>query len=162
MNLRTKVTIEPVQLPSPEATTLIALLDSELHAKYPYVDYNNFKLIPVQFSSGGGVFLLARADGNPVGCGGLRRLDEITGEIKRMYVLPTARGTGVGRLILGELERRARQHTLCRLVLSTGMLQPEAIRLYEHSGFTRIPCPAGHVASQARICMAKALAHGSS
>ena len=50
-------------------------------------------------------FVVARLDGEPVGCGALRRIDETTVEVKRMYVAPGARRLGIARRILAELER---------------------------------------------------------
>jgi GNAT superfamily N-acetyltransferase len=103
------------------------------------------------------VFLVGRVGGRPVACGALRRLDAGTGEIKRMYVAPGSRGTGVGRRVLDELERHARALGLRRLVLETGDVQAEALRLYERAGFTRIPCFGEYLVSSASICMARAL-----
>jgi RimJ/RimL family protein N-acetyltransferase len=92
-----------------------------------------------------------------VGCGAFRKIDPITGEIKRMYVVPSFRGTKVGHRLLTELERRARQYGLCRLVLHTGVRQPEAIRLYRRSGFTRTPPFRGSSSFDVRVGMAKAI-----
>ena len=82
------------------------------------------------------VFLVAfdvAEDGNElaVGCGGLRTLDADHGEIKRMYVIPERRGTGVSTAILTALEGEARGRGWSRLVLETGDQQPDAMRLYE-------------------------------
>ena len=60
------------------------------------------------------------------------------GEIKRMYVDEAARGRGVGRRILAEIERRARELRLTHLRLETGVRQPEAISLYAAHGFREI------------------------
>jgi putative acetyltransferase len=54
-----------------------------------------------------------------------------------MFVLPQARGLKIGRRVLGELERRARAASLPLARLETGVLQPEAIRLYEKAGYQR-------------------------
>lgn len=68
----------------------------------------------------------------------LRRLgDEI--EIKRMYVVPSHRGSGVARVLLTAAEQAARDLGAARVILHTGDRQPEAIRLYEREGYTRIP-----------------------
>jgi GNAT superfamily N-acetyltransferase len=96
-------------------------------------------------------------DGHAVGCGALRRLDPATGEIKRMYVAPSARGGGVGARILAELERHARALGLRRLVLETGERQASAVRLYERAGFVRIPCFGEYAAAPLSLCMGKDL-----
>ena len=85
-----------------------------------------------------GVFLVAWVDGDAVGCGGIRQYDEATGEIKRMYTKPEARRRGISRVVLEALEARARAVGYTRLVLETGIRQPEAIALYESSGYASI------------------------
>ena len=85
-----------------------------------------------------GVFLVAWVAGDAVGCGGIRQYDEATGEIKRMYTKPEARRRGISRVVLEALEARARAVGYTRLVLETGIRQPEAIALYESSGYASI------------------------
>ena len=85
-----------------------------------------------------GTFLVAYEAGAAVGCGGVRRYDATTGEIKRMYVRPDARGRGISRALLKELEAAAERIGYLALVLETGLRQPEAIGLYESAGYARI------------------------
>lgn len=85
-----------------------------------------------------GVFLVGWHDDTPVACGGVRRRDDTTGEIKRMFVVPEHRGRGHSRTILRALEERARDLGYTRLVLESGTRQPEALALYESEGYTRI------------------------
>lgn len=85
-----------------------------------------------------GVFLVGWAEGTPVACGGVRRRDRTTGEVKRMYVAPEHRGRGHSRVLLRALEDRARGRGYRRLVLETGTKQPEAIALYESEGYQPI------------------------
>ena len=102
-------------------------------------------------------FLLARLDGEPVGCVAVAPLGPGTGELKRMYVAPVARGRGLGRVLLEAAERMAAEQGHRLLRLETGTEQPEAVALYERSGWTRIPCY-GHFADDPRtICLEKAL-----
>ncbi len=77
--------------------------------------------------------------GTALGCGGIRRHADGVGEIKRMWVPPAHRGRGVSRVVLAALEDGARALGFERLVLETGIRQPEALALYESSGFTLIP-----------------------
>lgn len=83
-------------------------------------------------------FFVARHDGRPAGCGGVQLFGREYGEVKRMYVRPTFRGLGIGRLILDRLTACAREHGMPLLRLETGIHQHEAIALYERSGFRRI------------------------
>jgi GNAT superfamily N-acetyltransferase len=109
------------------------------------------------FAGDGGAWLVAYdAGGTPVGCGGLRTLAPGVGEIKRMFVVERARGAGLGRRLLRELERRAALcgHR-CVLVVTTEVLR-EAIALYDAEGYQVVGSaePAGE---PAEIWMEKAL-----
>lgn len=86
-----------------------------------------------------GVFLVGWIGEEPIACGGVRRHDDTTGEVKRMYVAPEHRGRGYSRTVLRALEDRARTLGYTRLVLETGTKQPEAIALYESEGYTSVP-----------------------
>jgi DNA-binding MarR family transcriptional regulator/GNAT superfamily N-acetyltransferase len=85
-----------------------------------------------------GVLVLARLDGEAVGCGGLMRIDEATGEIKRVWTAPKARGMGVARRTLRTLEAAARDMGLKRLRLDTNRSLKEAHALYRKEGFREI------------------------
>lgn len=73
-----------------------------------------------------------------VACGGLRRLDATTAEVKRMYVRPAHRRKGHARRLLAELEATARELGYTRIRLDTGPLQPEAAALYASAGYRAI------------------------
>jgi GNAT superfamily N-acetyltransferase len=74
----------------------------------------------------------------PVAMGGVRRHEPGVVEIKRMYVVPEVRGQGLARAMLAALEDRARELGAHRVVLETASKQPEAVRLYETSGYSQI------------------------
>ncbi|NUW30618.1 GNAT family N-acetyltransferase [Nonomuraea sp. SMC257] len=80
-------------------------------------------------------FLVATVEERAVGCGCVQPLVADTGELKRMYVAPEHRGRGVARALLAALEELALGLGYRRLRLATGVLQPEAISLYESSGY---------------------------
>jgi putative acetyltransferase len=149
------VTIAPIPIQDADAIGLIAQLDRELARLYPDLGNSHSELTPDEVSPGNGVFLIARAAADPIGCGAVCRIDNCEGEIRRMFVLPTARGIRVGRRLLSELERHALEGGLHRLTLVTGARQPDAIRLYEHAGYVRVPSPQQYADSPIRICMAK-------
>jgi ribosomal protein S18 acetylase RimI-like enzyme len=104
------------------------------------------------FEAPTGHFLVGYVDGLPVAMGGWRRLGDRpglpspnTGEIKRMYVAPSARRRGLSKVILAELEASARSAGLDWLVLETGQPQTSAIELYRSSGYTEVDGrPYGH------------------
>ena len=85
------------------------------------------------------VVLLARDDaGTALGCGALRALEDGVAEVKRMYVVPAARGRGLSKAVLAGLEDAARDRGWTTLRLETGPLQPEAIALYAGAGYEPI------------------------
>jgi DNA-binding MarR family transcriptional regulator/GNAT superfamily N-acetyltransferase len=85
-----------------------------------------------------GMLLMARLRGEPVGCCGLILYPEAP-LIKRMWVAPEARGLGVGRRLLGELERLAREAGGRAIRLDTNRVLAEAITLYRSAGFREVP-----------------------
>jgi GNAT superfamily N-acetyltransferase len=151
------IVIQERGLLSAEAQALIAALDAELTRVYPEEGANHFRLDPDEVADGRGAFLVALQRGTPIGCGAVRRIDDRTGELKRMYVAPEARGTGVGRAMLAALEEHARSLGLVRVVLETGARQERAMRLYARAGFVRIAPFGEYVSSPLSVCMAKDL-----
>lgn len=105
-----------------------------------YGDVDVTPVDPAQFSAPHGYFVIGYLDGVPVACGGWRAHQELDGaaEIKRMYVVDSVRGKGYSRLVLAHLEQTAREAGHQRMVLETGLRQPEAISLYTSSGYERI------------------------
>lgn len=90
------------------------------------------------FGPPSGRFLLATLDGEVVGCGGVQFLDATTAEIKRMWVSDAARGQGLGRRLLAQLEDAAVAAGRRRIVLDTNGVLDEALGLYRSSGYVAI------------------------
>lgn len=90
------------------------------------------------FSEPGGLFLVAYLRGDPIGCGGLRFHEDCPADLKRMWVANSARGLGVGRRLLAELERQALAHDARVVRLETNKVLTEAINLYRSAGYTEI------------------------
>jgi GNAT superfamily N-acetyltransferase len=82
------------------------------------------------------VFIVARLRGEPIGCGALKTATPP--EIKRMWVAPEARGMGVGRRILAELERHALAQGASAIRLETNRALGEAQQLYRSSGYVEV------------------------
>jgi GNAT superfamily N-acetyltransferase len=91
-----------------------------------------------QMSPPGGTFLVIYDDGRPVAGGGVKRLGDDVGEIKRMYVVPDARSRGLARVLLSALEDAARELGYTRVRLDTGPRQPHARALYESTGYRAV------------------------
>lgn len=87
----------------------------------------------------GAVLLVARLRDRPVGCGAVKLGAGATAELKRLWVAPEARGLGLGRRLLGELERLAQEAGVEVLRLETNGSLTEAIGLYRRSGYREIP-----------------------
>ncbi|HWC34795.1 MAG TPA: GNAT family N-acetyltransferase [Mycobacteriales bacterium] len=121
----------------PTAQQLIGAVQAEYVVRYGGPD--DSPVDPSEFAPPNGLFLIGYLDNTPVAMGGLRRHGAGEVEIKRMYVVPEARGRGLSRVMLAGLEERARRLGASRIVLETGQRQPEAISLYESSGYQRIP-----------------------
>ena len=115
------------------------LLSERLDA--PVADPEHIFASPASFSGPGSAWLVAYDDDGPVACGGLRRIDERTGEIKRMFVTSRARGRGHARAMLEELERLAAAAGQDRLRLITTDVLGEARALYEACGYTTVAAP---------------------
>jgi GNAT superfamily N-acetyltransferase len=120
----------------PVVQSLVAALQQEYVARYGGPD--TAPVHPAEFAPPTGRFLVGYLDAQPVASGGLRRIGADVVEIKRMYVVPSWRGHGLSRQVLARLEELAGRLGADRVVLETGLEQPEAMRLYETSGFERI------------------------
>jgi len=138
------LTLVAVGYGHPDATRLIAEVQAEYVARYGSQDES--PVDPLMFDPPHGTFLVGYVDGVPVTTGAWRRRTDLTAfgteqvaELKRMYVVPAARGAGHARTVLAELERTAAESGIEALVLETGMRQPEAIALYTSSGYEPIP-----------------------
>jgi uncharacterized protein YhfF/GNAT superfamily N-acetyltransferase len=127
------VAIRLTRCDTPDAQRLITLLDAELDSRYgEHAEHNELDADTV-------VFFIADINDEPIGSAAYRPVDDITCELKRMYVHPAARGRRVSALLLETVIDHARAAGFSRMILETGPRQPEAIRRYEARGFTRIP-----------------------
>ena len=116
-----------------DVARLIDELDAYQAALYPAE--SNHLLALDALSTPDVRFFVARRDGEALGCGALRIDAEGYGEVKRMFVLPRARGLSLGRRLLERIEDEARGERLSCLRLETGIHQPEALGLYRAVGF---------------------------
>lgn len=149
--------IRRVWLDDVDVQLLISQLNMDLHSRYPEPGALVFSLDAADIVDGVGTLLMAELDGEPVGCGAYRILDDQPGtaEVKRLYVTLAGRGKQVGRALLAELERGAAAFGVERLVLETGPRQPEAMRVFESRGFA-VCAPWGQfVGKEYSICMEK-------
>jgi putative acetyltransferase len=149
------VRIEQVDWAHPASESLRAAQRAEIAERYGTPDSE-----PGPAPTGDDItaFFVAFGDDNePLGCGGLRERDTTEAEVKRMFVDPAHRGTGVSTAILRRLEEFGRERRWARLVLETGDQQPDAIRFYTREGYEPIPRFGYYVDSEYSVCFAKPL-----
>jgi len=152
------ITVARADLTAEASRALISALNDELRAMYPEPGATHFQLDPEQVTGARGAFLVVYRDGAPVGCGAFRFIDAETAELKRMYVDPAVRGTGLGRRLVTALEEEARALGARRLVLETGVRQSAALALYRATGFGPIPLYGEYCLSPGTsICLGKEL-----
>lgn len=94
---------------------------------------------PDLFTPPRGTFVVVHDDGHAIGCGGIRMLSPTRAEIKHLWVRPEARGRGLGRELLTELEKRAGELGATEAVLDTNASLDAAASLYQGSGYESIP-----------------------
>lgn len=128
----------------PRAADSVALfeeLSEFVQAIYPEDGENGIESTSIEDLARRGVLLIARLEGAPAGTGALMPHALVEGapamEVKRMLVRPAYRGLGIAKLILRRLEAIAVERGANKLVSTCGPRQPEALRLYERSGYIR-------------------------
>jgi len=123
------------------AASLVQGMRAEISAIYDGLDLDGPdmpKAGPGELAAPGGTFVVGVLDDVAVCCGGLKRLPDGACEIKKMFVAPDARGRGVARALLEELEARARALGYAVARLDTGPRQPRARQMYERAGYAPI------------------------
>lgn len=125
-----------------DGRVLVAAMVEEMRVLYEGLDLDADdmpKAGPDELGPPDGAFLIGRdGDGRAVCCGGIKRFAAGIAEIKRMYVVPDARGRGVARQLLDHLEDAARQRGCAIVRLDTGDRQPGAQRLYARAGYREV------------------------
>ena len=123
------------------AAALVQGMRDEIAALYDGLDLDGPdmpKAGPGELGPPGGAFIVGYDDGAAVCCGGVKRLPDGACEVKKMFVAPEARGRGVARALLEELERLARDLGYAIARLDTGPRQARAQRMYERAGYAAI------------------------
>ena len=139
------------------ARTLADALEAELLDTYDGVPGSGGLPDAAVFEPPDGGFLVGWEDGEAVACGGIARYDDATAEIRRMYVVPDARGRGLSRRVLEALEDEARALGYSLVRLETGNLQAAAVGLYISAGFGPIPRYGPFVDDPRSVCFEKRL-----
>lgn len=147
--------IEQVTWDNPDAVALRVRQRAEIAERYGTPDSEPG--VPPSRADIAVFFVAYEDDGSAVGCGGLRNLGAGIGEIKRMYVEPASRGSGVASRILLALEEWAREQRWSSLRLETGDAQSDAVRFYTRSGYEPIPPFGPYAHSGNSLCFQRPL-----
>jgi GNAT superfamily N-acetyltransferase len=132
-------TFERADANTPPGSDLLEAMIVELEPLYGRIDVPGAPTAgPADFSPPGGSFLVGFEDGRPVCCGGIKELPDGACEVKRMYVVPGARGRGVAKELLVALEDEARALGYGVARLDTGPHQPHAERMYRQAGYADV------------------------
>jgi GNAT superfamily N-acetyltransferase len=125
----------------------LAIVDGDDHAFYH--QFNNIDVLK---------YTIVLYENNiPVGCGALKKFDETSAEVKRMYTLPKTRGKGIATKVLLELEKWAKELGYKYTILETGKRQPKAIALYQKNGFQIISNYGQYKGIENSVCFRKEL-----
>ncbi|WP_240479785.1 GNAT family N-acetyltransferase [Paenibacillus wynnii] len=156
----TDVNFIVVQSDHPDLRALIEHLDLDLKQRYPHeniygVDFEDPKVREM-------IFVVGYLNEKPVGCGGLRPLDDLqlmtpAMELKRFYVDPNSRKMGIATNMLLFLEEKAVVSGYREIRLETGIKQPEAIALYVKHGYQPIDLYGPYVGDPDSLCYGKVL-----
>lgn len=138
-----------------DAAQLITELEAHLTPLYSVESRHGFSVDKLLRE--GVAFFVTRCDGVAAGCGGVKLYGSEYAEVKRMYVRPPFRGFGLGKRMLEHLAAYTTQHGISVLRLETGIHQVEAIGLYEHFGFQRIPPFGDYFDDPVSLCYEKRL-----
>ena len=123
------------------AATLVKGMADDIAALYDGLELSGAQMPkagPAELGPPGGTFIVGYEDGEAICCGGVKRLPDGACEIKRMFVVDSARGRGVARALLEALEARARALGYEIARLDTGPKQARAQRMYERAGYAPI------------------------
>lgn len=136
----------------PHFAELVKLLDADLAERDGadhsfYAQFN--KINTIQH------VIVAYENNEPVACGAFKKFSNESVEVKRMYVSPAYRNKGIAAAVLQALEQWAKEEGFTSTVLETGLKQPEAIRLYEKSGYHRIPNYGQYAGVGNSVCLKK-------
>lgn len=129
------------RLDDPAGALLVGRFGEEMAALYPTFT-NDHPGAPsstaADLAPPHGGFVVAYTNGEPIGCGGLKRIDDAAVEVKRLYVAVDSRGRGVAAGLLATLEAAARELGYVRVRLDTGPSQPHALALFRSAGYREI------------------------
>lgn len=149
-----KIKVVKTTSENPDFIFLIGTFDAYLWDRYPELKKDYWGNNIIEFNAN---VLIVYLDEKPVACGCFKKYNEKSVELKRMFVLPEARGLGLAQLVIKELEEEAKNQGFEVLILETLYKQIEAINLYQKSGFKIVENYEPYVGLLNSVCMSKSI-----
>lgn len=148
------LTLKRTNSEDPDFLSLVRALDQELRIRDgdDHVFYAQFNKVDLIRHA-----IVAYWDHTAVACGAVKRYNDQTMEVKRMFVADAFRGKGIASRVLAELEHWTRELQFARCILETGKNQPEAIGLYHKNGYRLIPNYDQYALIENSVCFEKIL-----
>lgn len=152
--MKPAINVEKTTSENPDFLFLIETFDTFLWERYPELKKDYWGNNLIEFNSN--VFIVYKND-KPVASGCFKKYNNDTVELKRMFVLPEARGLGLAQLVIQELETEAKMQGFQTMILETLYKQVEAIGLYQKVGFTIVDNYEPYVGLSNSVCMSKSI-----
>lgn len=149
------ITLVQVSAQHADLAYLIGKLDEELLQLYPGDEIFGVDVDDPEIEEA--IFVIAYHNGMPVGCGGIRPVDQESTELKRFYVEPSCRNQGIAGRLLVYLEQRATALNFSSIKLETGPQQSEALQFYRKHGYCEIERFGPYTDCPSSLCFAKGL-----
>jgi len=146
------LTVQRTQSSDINFISLVQLLDADLKIRdgEDHAFYNQFNKVDTIKH-----VVVAYKNEQPIACGAIKKYDKKTMEIKRMFTHVDFRGQGIASMIIIALEKWAKELTYERIILETGIKQPEAINLYKKNGYVLIPNYGQYTEIETSVCFEK-------
>ncbi|KQB41468.1 GNAT family N-acetyltransferase [Flavobacterium aquidurense] len=152
--MKAKINVVETTSENPDFISLIKIFDTFLWERYPELKKDYWGNNLIEFNAN---VILIYFEGKAVASGCFKKYNQDTVELKRMFVLPEARGLGLAQLVIKELEEKARNEGFANMILETLYKQIEAISLYQKVGFTIIENYEPYVGLSNSVCMSKTI-----
>ena len=152
--MKAKIKIVKTTSENQDFIFLIETFDAYLWDRYPELKREYWGNNVIEFNTN--VFIVF-LDEKPVACGCFKKYNAVSVELKRMFVLPEARGFGLAQLVIKELETEAKRQGFTVLILETLYKQIEAISLYQKTGFRIVENYEPYLGLSNSVCMSKSI-----
>jgi GNAT superfamily N-acetyltransferase len=152
--MNSKIEVVKTTSENPDFVTLIKIFDTFLWERYPELKKDYWGNNLIEFNDN---VVLIYLEGKPVASGCFKKYNDNTVELKRMFVLPEARGLGLAQQVIKELEIVAKKQGFETMILETLYKQIEAISLYQKVGFEIVENYEPYVGLKNSVCMRKSI-----